>query len=355
MMKEYRKVIVKASTEYAILIGRGILGELGEEIKKRIQPCKAAVITDTTVAPLYAAEAEASLRTAGFSVCRYVFPAGEASKNIQTLSDILEFLAEEEMTRQDIIVALGGGVCGDMAGFAAAVYQRGIRFVQVPTTFLAAVDSSVGGKTAIDLKAGKNMAGAFYQPHLVLCDVDTLDTLSEEIFADGIAETLKYGIIGDADLFTETASGDFRQDLERIIETCVKMKRDIVMEDEFDNGVRQLLNLGHTLGHAIEKKSNFTITHGHAVAIGMVLIAKIAEKKKIAESGLAEKIKQALENNRLPISTVYTAEEIAEGVLKDKKRRGGEISFVFPVKIGECRLVKIPVEEVTELVRNAWN
>ena len=348
-----RKVIVKASVEYAILIGRGILGQLGEEIGKRIQPCKAAIITDTTVEKLYAEQAEKSLQEAGFTTCRFAYPAGESSKHIGTLSDILEFLAEEEVTRQDIIVALGGGVAGDMAGFAAAVYKRGIRFVQVPTTFLAAVDSSVGGKTAIDLKAGKNMAGAFYQPHLVLCDVDTLDTLPEEVFADGIAETLKYGVIGDADLFEKTAIGDFRKNLEEIIETCVKMKRDIVMEDEFDNGVRQLLNLGHTLGHAIEKRSGFTISHGHAVAIGMHLIAKVAVEKGMAEAGLPEKIRQALENNDLPVSIDYTAEEIAEGVLKDKKRRGGEISFVFPVKIGNCEIVKIPVTEVTELVRKA--
>ena len=352
-MENVRKVVVKASTEYAILIGRGILKNLGEEVKKRIQPCKAAIITDTTVEKLYAEQAERSLQEAGFTTCRFVYPAGESSKHIGTLSDMLEFLAEEEVTRQDIIVALGGGVCGDMAGFAAAVYQRGIRFVQVPTTFLAAVDSSVGGKTAIDLKAGKNMAGAFYQPHLVLCDVGTLDTLPEEVFADGIAETLKYGVIGDAELFEKTAKGDFRKELEEIIEICVKMKRDIVMEDEFDNGMRQLLNLGHTLGHAIEKKSEFTISHGYAVAIGMHLIAKVAEEKGMAEKGLAEKIRIALENNKLPVAIDYTAEEITEGVLKDKKRRGGEISFVFPAKIGHCEIVKIPVAEVTDLIKKA--
>ena len=348
-----RKVVVSASTEYDILIGRGLLAQAGEEIAKRIRPCKAAVITDTTVEKLYAEQVEKSLAAAGFTTCRFSYPAGEESKNISTLSDMLEFLAEEEVTRQDIIVALGGGVAGDMAGFAAAVYQRGIRFVQVPTTFLAAVDSSVGGKTAIDLKAGKNMAGAFYQPHLVLCDVDTLDTLPKDTFADGIAETLKYGVIGDADLFAKTASGDFRNDLEEIIETCVKMKRDIVMEDEFDTGLRQLLNLGHTLGHAIEKKSGFTLSHGHAVAIGMHLIAKVAEEKGLAKKGLAAEIKAALENNDLPVSIEYTAEEITEGVLKDKKRRGGEISFVFPTKIGHCEIVKIPVSEVTDLVRKA--
>lgn len=348
-----RKVIVSASTEYAILIGRGLLKQAGAEIAKRIRPCKAAIITDTTVEKLYAEQVENSLAEAGFTTCRFAFPAGESSKHIGTLSDMLEFLAEEEVTRQDIIVALGGGVAGDMAGFAAAVYQRGIRFVQMPTTFLAAVDSSVGGKTAIDLKAGKNMAGAFYQPHLVLCDVDTLDTLPEETFADGIAEALKYGVIGDKNLFEKTASGDFRNDLEEIIETCVKMKRDIVMEDEFDTGLRQLLNLGHTLGHAIEKRSGFTLSHGHAVAIGMHLIAKAAEEKGLAEAGLSAKIKAALEKNKLPVSTIYTAEEITEGVLKDKKRRGGEISFVFPTKIGHCEIVKIPVSEVMELVRKA--
>lgn len=348
-----KKVIVRASTEYAVLIGRGLLAQLGAETAKRIRPCKAAVITDTTVEALYAAQAEEALRAAGFCVCRFSYPAGEGSKHIGTLSDILEFLAEEEITRQDIIVALGGGVTGDMAGFAAAIYQRGIRFVQVPTTLLAAVDSSVGGKTAIDLKAGKNMAGAFYQPHLVLCDVDTLDTLPEEIFADGVAEILKYGVIGDAALFAKTAEGELRTHLEEIIETCVKMKRDIVMEDEFDTGLRQLLNLGHTLGHAIEKNSNFTLSHGHAVAIGMYLIARVAEKRGLARAGLAEAIRQALLRNHLPVTTAYTAEEIAAGVRKDKKRRGGEISFVFPTEIGHCEIVKIPTEDVLDLVRMA--
>lgn len=345
-----REVIVQVSTEYAVLIGRGLLEQAGAEIAKRIRPCKAAVITDSTVAELYAEKVEKSLQKAGFSCCRFVFPAGEGSKNIHTLSEMLEFLAEEEMTRQDIIVALGGGVVGDMAGFGAAVYQRGIRFVQIPTTFLAAVDSSVGGKTAIDLKAGKNMAGAFYQPHLVLCDVETMQTLPRKYFADGIAETLKYGVIGDAKLFAQAASGKFCENLEEIIETCVKMKRDIVVEDEFDTGRRQLLNLGHTLGHAIEKRSDFTITHGHAVAIGLYLIAKAAEQRGIAQVGLAGQIKEALEQNGLPAETAYTAEEIMAGILRDKKRRGGEIVFVFPVKIGYCELISIPVEDVQKLV-----
>ena len=348
-----RSVTVKTSATYEVLIGSGLLQKAGEAVKKVISPCKAAIVTDSTVVHLYEETVRKSLTEAGFSVCTFVFPAGEASKNIHTLSHLLEFLAKEEMTRTDLIVALGGGVTGDLAGFGAAVYLRGIPFVQIPTTFLAAIDSSVGGKTAVDLEAGKNLAGAFYQPKLVLCDTDVLQTLPEVVFADGIAEALKYGVLGDAALFEKIAGGDFRQDLEEIIETCVSMKRDVVEEDEFDTGKRQLLNLGHTFGHAIEQKSHFQMTHGHAVAIGMHLIAKAAEAKGIAEKGTAATIAKALEQNQLPKETTFSPAEVAEGTLRDKKRRGGTISFVFPKKIGDCEIVKIPVEEVEALAKMA--
>lgn len=348
-----RSVTVKTSATYEVLIGSGLLQKAGEAVKKVISPCKAAIVTDSTVVHLYEETVRKSLTEAGFSVCTFVFPTGEASKNIHTLSHLLEFLAKEEMTRTDMIVALGGGVTGDLAGFGAAVYLRGISFVQIPTTFLAAIDSSVGGKTAVDLEAGKNLAGAFYQPKLVLCDTDVLQTLPEVVFADGIAEALKYGVLGDAALFEKIAGGDCRQDLEEIIETCVSMKRDVVEEDEFDTGKRQLLNLGHTFGHAIEQKSHFQMTHGHAVAIGMHLIAKAAEAKGIAEKGTAAAIAKALEQNQLPKETEFSPAEVAEGTLRDKKRRGGTISFVFPKKIGACEIVKIPVEEVEALARTA--
>lgn len=348
-----RSVTVKTSATYEVLIGSGLLQKAGEAVKKVISPCKAAIVTDSTVVHLYEETVRKSLTEAGFSVCTFVFPAGEASKNMHTLSHLLEFLAKEEMTRTDMIVALGGGVTGDLAGFGAAVYLRGIPFVQIPTTFLAAIDSSVGGKTAVDLEAGKNLAGAFYQPKLVLCDTDVLQTLPEVVFADGIAEALKYGVLGDAALFEKIAGGDFRQDLEEIIETCVSMKRDVVEEDEFDTGKRQLLNLGHTFGHAIEQKSHFQMTHGHAVAIGMHLIAKAAEAKGIAEKGTAAAIAKALEQNQLPKETEFSPAEVAEGTLRDKKRRGGTIRFVFPKKIGACEIVKIPVEEVEALAKMA--
>lgn len=348
-----RSVRVTASATYEVLIGSGLLQEAGETVKKVISPCKAAIVTDSTVARLYEETVRQSLTAAGFSVCTFVFPVGEASKNIHTLSHLLEFLAKEEMTRSDLIVALGGGVTGDLAGFGAAVYLRGIPFVQIPTTFLAAIDSSVGGKTAIDLEAGKNLAGVFYQPKLVLCDTDVMQTLPDTVFADGIAEALKYGVLGNERLFAKIAGGDFRQELEEIIETCVSMKRDVVQEDEFDNGKRQLLNLGHTFGHAIEQKSHFQMSHGHAVAIGMHLIAKAAEAKGIAEAGTAAAIAKALERNKLPQETIFSPAEVAEGTLRDKKRRGSAISFVFPRKIGLCEIIKVPVEEVESLAATA--
>ncbi len=346
-------VKIETAQPYDVLIGRGILPTLGEEVKKRVARCKAAIVTDSNVAPLYEKKIEESLRAAGFETVSFVFPAGESSKCLQTLGQLLEFLAEEGVTRQDIIVALGGGVVGDLAGFGAAIYQRGIPFVQVPTTFLAAVDSSVGGKTAIDLAAGKNMAGAFYQPKLVLCDVDTLQTLDADTFADGTAEVLKYGVIGNRELFDLVATGHFQDQLEDVIETCVKMKRDIVLEDERDTGARQVLNLGHTLGHAIEKKSGYTISHGHAVAAGLALIGRIAEQQGIAKEALFAPICQGLKANGLPCATQYSAKELAEGACFDKKRKGNEILFVFPERIGTCILKKVPLDAVENMVRPA--
>lgn len=348
-----RTVTVKTAKEYDILIGSGLLQTLGSELKKRISPCKIALITDSNVEKLYGAKAVSSIEEAGYETCQFTFPAGEGSKNIQTLSEILEFLADQEMTRHDVIVALGGGVTGDMAGFAAAVYQRGMDFVQVPTTLLASVDSSVGGKTAIDLEGGKNMAGAFHQPVLVLCDTDLLHSLPKTTFSDGVAEMFKAGVISEPELFQRMADGNYMEDLEELIEICVSMKRDVVMRDEFDNGERQLLNLGHTLGHSIEKLSGFTISHGHAVAIGLHLIAQIAENMGIAEKGLAETIKKAWIANDLPYEVDMTTEAIAKGAYMDKKRKGKTISFVIPEKIGSCIIKKIEINEIEEILRSA--
>ena len=343
-----RRVEVKASRNYEILIGRGLVQEAGKWMKEAVAPCAAALITDDIVDGLYAEAVEKSLTENGFAVHKFVFPNGEQSKNLHTLSDILEFMAERRLTRGDIVVALGGGVTGDMAGFAAAVYARGIRFVQIPTTLLAAVDSSVGGKTAVDLKAAKNMAGAFCQPSQVLIDCDVLEKLPQELVADGAAEIIKYGVLADKELFETMRRGELMENIERVVETCVTIKRDVVAEDEFDTGTRQCLNLGHTLGHAVEKNSDFTLSHGKCVAIGMVLIAEAAWRRGYTKEDLTPAIAEAVKAYGLPTESKDTPEELVQTALVDKKRRGGEIMLVVPREIGRYELVKVPVAELID-------
>jgi len=338
-----KKVKVSASKSYEVIIGKNILKDTGIFAAAVIKPCRAAVITDSTVNGLYAEALIGSLEKEGFSVVKYVFPAGEQSKNMETLGDILEFLAENHLTRSDIIVALGGGVVGDISGFAASVYLRGIKFVQVPTTFLAAVDSSVGGKTAVNLNSGKNLAGAFHQPCLVVCDTETFKTLPDDTFADGVAETVKYGMITDLMLFGKM-TGEW--DIEDVTARCVEIKAQVVNADEFDTGTRQLLNFGHTVGHAIEKCSGLEITHGHGVAMGMQVVTTASEKLGYCPEGTAAILKRTLEKCRLPVTCPYSAKELAEAAMGDKKRSGDEITLVIPEKVGKCILKKINVKEL---------
>ena len=337
-------VTVNASITYDILIGSGLLPTLGSEVSKLGKAKKVCIVSETTVWPLYGEAARNSLEQAGFEVVSFVFPAGEVSKNGQTWLDLLNYLAESKLTRSDLIVALGGGVVGDLAGFAAASYLRGIRFVQVPTTLLAAVDSSVGGKTAIDLPAGKNLAGAFCQPSLVLCDIDTLNTLSREIFLDGCAEVIKYGILYDPALFAhlEAYGPDF--DREAVITRCVELKRDVVMEDEFDTGVRMKLNLGHTIGHGVEAKSQFAVSHGKAVAIGTAIVSRSAQCRD------CERILSILKTFGLPTDTSYSTVDLYTYTLSDKKRAGGTINLIIPRAIGQCDIVPTPVEALKSFI-----
>ncbi|MDD6735055.1 MAG: 3-dehydroquinate synthase, partial [Clostridiales bacterium] len=230
-----KKIHVTASTEYDVIVSKNLIANLGATVREVMQPCKAAVIADDKVFGLYGKEVLKALEKENFNVCSYSFKNGEQSKNLTELSNILEFLAENHITRSDIVIAVGGGVTGDMAGFAASVYLRGIRFVQVPTTFLAAVDASVGGKTAVNLKSGKNLAGAFHQPSLVVCDTDTFNSLDKDTFSDGISEAIKCGVLKDRELFN-MMKGDIRTHTDDIVERCVTIKRDLVSEDEFDTG-----------------------------------------------------------------------------------------------------------------------
>lgn len=342
---------VYTSPAYEVTIGPGVLKNCGPTLQSIMSPCRMAVIADSVVAPLYLKTVEESLSAAGFAVCAYVFPAGESHKNLSTLSDILEFLAENHMTRTDCVAALGGGVTGDMAGFAAAVYLRGIRYVQLPTTVLSAVDSSVGGKTAIDLAHGKNLAGAFLQPAAVLCDTDCLKSLPPEVFADGAAEAIKTGVLCDGRLFSLFEKGDLKTVPEEVIARCVAFKAGVVERDEKEQNERRLLNLGHTMGHAIEKCSGYAIPHGHAVAAGLAIMARAAEKLGWAESGTAKRICGCLVKNDLPVTTGYDAERLAAAAAADKKRSGSHITIVVPAAIGRCELKKIPLKELLPIIR----
>ncbi|MCI9468103.1 MAG: 3-dehydroquinate synthase [Oscillospiraceae bacterium] len=338
-------VPVKASREYEVRIGSGLLRGAGEVVRQVCGGEAVMLVCGDIVNGLYADGVQGSLEAAGFRVCRFVYPHGERSKTAQTYFSLLNALAENGLTRSDCIVALGGGVTGDLAGFAAATYQRGVHYVQIPTTLLAAVDSSVGGKTAIDLPAGKNLAGAFYQPSLVLCDYDTLNTLPEDVFTDGCAEVIKYGVIWSEGLF-ERLKAPIRPQLEMVIARCVEIKRDVVQQDEFDTGVRGLLNFGHTIGHAVEKCSDFAVSHGRAVAIGMALITKAAYLVGICEKACVDEMFALLRQYGLPVSTKFAAEELLSAMRSDKKRAGNSITLVLPEAIGKCRLEKLPVEEM---------
>jgi len=270
---------------------------------------------------------------------------------METLNYALEFFTASRLTRADLVIALGGGVAGDLAGFAAAVYQRGVRFIQMPTTLLAAVDASVGGKTAVNLRAGKNLAGAYLQPEIVLCDTDCLKTLPEAERQTGLAEAIKYGVLRDPALFGLLSGGGIAStDMPEIIEACVRHKSAYVEKDEKDNGDRQFLNLGHTIGHAVEKCSDFAVPHGRAVAAGMAMIARAGERLGLTEPGTSAEIEGALLNNGLPVTADYGTAELLAAALSDKKREGEEITLVVPRRIGACFLHAVPVGALGEII-----
>ncbi len=339
-------VKVHASKDYNIHIGENLLDKAGEIIKSELGARFAAVITDDNVDKLYSERLIKSLEGAGFKTCKFVFPHGEESKSIETYSKILNFLAENHVTRADMVISLGGGIPGDMGGFAAATFLRGIKFAQIPTTLLSAVDSSVGGKTAVNLPYGKNLAGSFYQPDIVVCDYKTLDTLAPEVFSDGCAEVIKYGVIMDGEFFDFLKENEIKDNLERVITRCVELKRDIVDKDEKETGLRAILNFGHTAAHAIEINSSFSISHGSAVAIGMIIESRGAFKTGLTETDCSGEIKNLLIKNNLPTECGFTPMELYDISCSDKKRGGDFIKLVIPKKIGKCEIIKIPLNEL---------
>ena len=337
---------IAASREYDVVIEPGLLTRLGTMAAELGFGRRAAVISDDAVFALYGAAAEKALTDAGFQVDHFLFPHGEQQKNLSTYGQVLNFLCDRRFTRSDFLVALGGGVVGDLAGFAAATYQRGIPYIQVPTTLLSMVDSSVGGKTAVDLEHGKNQAGCFYQPSLVLCDPSLLNTLPEREYRAGCAEIIKYAMLYSEDFLRELEKTPVREQFERVISVCVGMKRDVVRGDEFDRGQRALLNLGHTVGHAVEACSGFTLLHGEGVAIGMAIITRAAVEKGLCTPETLPRLLAVLERYGLPTETDYSLTDILAAAAADKKRTDDVTKFIVPERVGHCRVEPVPADEV---------
>lgn len=347
------KVTVKVREGYDILIDKGILDKCGELIKTVKPNGKCAVITDDNVDRFYGERVMSALNSAGIEAAKFVFPHGESSKEHYTLLGIYDFLAGHGFTRSDYIAALGGGVVGDTAGFAAATYMRGIDFVQIPTTVLSQADSSVGGKTAVDIRAGKNLVGAFHQPRLVICDTDTTSTLTDEFFADGMAEVVKHGMIKSAELFEILSNGDIKGNLVEIMKRNVTIKGKVVENDEREKGERMLLNFGHTLGHALEKYYDFSgLTHGFAIAVGMSTFTHIAERRGMCKAGVADKLDALFRKCGLPTSDPAPLDELFRISLGDKKHLADGMNIVICPEIGKSEVVKMSVDEYEKFLLN---
>ena len=341
------QIDIKASKNYTCHIERGLLYEAGKILSEQFGPRRVCIVTDKTVEALYSSDLEKRLSGSGFAVSKFVIEGGESSKTLTVAESLLDFMAEMGFTRNDLVVALGGGVVGDLAGFAASMYMRGIEYVQIPTTVLAAVDSSVGGKTAVNLSEGKNLAGAFWQPSLVLCDPDTFLSLPKDVFAAGLAEAIKCSVIADRFMFDDFEIGSY--DIEEVVAKCIAIKARIVEEDETEQGRRMLLNLGHTVGHAIEKASAYEISHGDAVAIGLYTVSKASGNKR-----LTDRIYRVLTINGLPWRCSIEPEEILPQIALDKKRRGNKISIIVPLAAGRCEIREMSLDEAKEFLAGGF-
>lgn len=341
------------SHNYDIVIEKGLFKSFGSEIKKVYNKKNIAVITDSTVYKLYSSKMQESLLNENFNPIFIIVKPGEESKSLSTLEYVYSKLIENKITRSDLIIAFGGGVVGDLAGFAASTYLRGIPYIQIPTTLLAQIDSSIGGKVAINLKEGKNLAGSFYHPLKVLIDPDMLLSLPEKRFKDGLGEVIKYACIKDSILFNLLMSFNDNQlfnYIEQLIYTCCEIKKILVEKDEKDNGQRMLLNFGHTIGHAIEKHMNYEISHGEAVSLGMLFITRNSEELGFTETGTYEKIKIMLNRFNIDYNININAKDILNYIELDKKNLSGEINLVLIKKVGEAFIHKVSVLDASKFL-----
>lgn len=334
-------MVIKVNTTvpYSVVVENGAVDKIGAVVAAMYKKgTKIMVFSETNVFPHYGKRVMKSLEDQGFTVMRYIFAAGEEQKHMGTVSEMYKALADGGFTRSDLVITLGGGVTGDMGGFAAATFLRGMDFIQIPTSLLAQVDASVGGKTGIDLPYGKNLVGAFHQPRAVISDPELLKTLPEKYFIDGLGEVVKYGCIWDKDLFLELETGKALKNLEETICKCLECKRQLVEEDTGDKGRRMILNFGHTLGHALEKLHGFRdLSHGRAVAIGMVMATRISESMNMTKKGTADRIEALLKDLGLPTEDKdFSLEQIIDATALDKKSTGKNLNMIFLSEIGEA-------------------
>ncbi len=350
---------------YPIVIGENLLSEIGNTLKKAGIASRYAVIADDTVAKLYGEQLLASLKGAGLDCALLSFPAGEASKNLRTFAELASRLAQNNFDRKSAIIGFGGGVSGDLAGFLAASYMRGIPFIQIPTTLLAQVDSSVGGKTGVDIAEGKNLIGAFYQPKAVYIDISLLQTLPKEELVGGFGEVIKYGIIRDRVFFDflvqerNSVLSLAPEKISRLIASCCTIKAEIVAADEKESGLRRILNFGHTIGHAIEAASDFTITHGFAVAVGMAAAARLSFYNGLLAEDEKEQIIDAIKSYDLPVETPPAIKKIGRQAIcnflrTDKKNRDGRLFFVLPTAIGKTVITSDVEWDLLEKQESVW-
>lgn len=350
-----KTIQVKTSREYDVLLGQGLIADLPRLVEPFCRGRKIGIITDDIVDSLYAFAVAEKLKDHGYTIDKYVIPHGESSKNITTLSGILEYFASCHFTRKDIFISIGGGVIGDITGLAAALYMRGIQFVQVPTTLLSMVDASVGGKTAVDLKAGKNLIGAFWQPSLVVADTRVIAELPEDIFAEGMAEVIKSDLIANAGIVEMIKQGTVKENIDRMVASCIEMKRDVVEQDEYETkSLRKVLNMGHTVAHAIEKLSGYQVSHGIAVATGLVWEACIATHLGLCSEVLMAEIREAVDAYQLYYDVPFTVDAMVDAMKSDKKNDGSNVDFVFPMRFGkweERKLSQLELVNIIEKIR----
>ena len=339
--------------DYNVYIGNDLIEKIGSLSLDVARGKKAALVCDSNVLELYADKIKKVLTSSGYDVYIFSFPAGEKSKNLETYTDILTFLSNNSFSRSDTVFALGGGVTGDMAGFAASTYMRGIKFVNIATTLLSMVDSSVGGKTGVDLPTGKNLVGTFYRPSAVFCPLETLNTLSEDIFNDGMAEVIKYGIIGNEILSFCEDKKTIKDNIEDIISKCVSIKNNVVSVDENESGPRRILNFGHTLAHSVEKLSDYNISHGKAVGFGIAAITRASVKKGLCESSFYKRIEKILAEYNLPLYTEFTPDQIYKASLSDKKFSGDEITVLMTRGEGQILFNKVDKKTLYDIILNA--